>query len=164
MPTVIATPAKASQIDTKLILPFINSVKSVLKMMLGVETKIERPRVKSVPGTEYDYSGIISFSGNIVGTVVLSCKKDTAIKLVERFAGSEVPPDTSDFADALGELTNMITGAAKKDLGAAASISVPTVIMGKGHMVARPSDVPCLVIPCVTELGEFAVEISIKTV
>lgn len=160
----MSTAAPAPVLNPKLILPFIASVRSVFQTMIGLETTIERPRARETPGAEYDYSGIIAFSGNIVGTVVVSFQRDAAIKIVEKFAGSPIEPDTSDFADALGELANMITGAAKKDLGSEASISVPTVVMGKGHTVARPSDVPCLVVPCVTTLGRFALEISIKAV
>ena len=156
-------PAKPPQINPKLIIPFVTSVRSVLQTMLGLESKIGTPTIKQKPGTEYDYSGIISFSGNIVGAVVVSFQREAASKIVEAFVGSPVEPDTSDFADALGELTNMIVGAAKKDLGGVANISVPTVIMGHGHIVARPSDIPCLVVPCTTDLGGFAIEISIKT-
>jgi CheY-specific phosphatase CheX len=56
----------------------------------------------------------------------------------------------------------MIAGSAKKDLGAVASITVPSVIIGAGHVIARLSDVPCIVIPCGTPVGEFAVEVNIS--
>ncbi|MGN6507562.1 MAG: chemotaxis protein CheX [Tepidisphaeraceae bacterium] len=155
---------KKLEIDPKLIVPFVTSVRSVLATMAGMETTVERPRLKMDGATDYDYSGIIGFSGQIVGTVVVSFHREVAIKLVAAFAGMEIAPDTSDFADAIGELANMIAGAAKKDLGAVANISVPSVVMGKGHTICRPSDVPCLVVPCKTAVGEFAVEVSIKTV
>jgi len=153
---------KPSAVNPKLIVPFVNAVRHVLRTMASWETTVERPRVKSVAGPEYDYSGIIAFSGTLVGTVVVSFHRDLAIKLVAAFTGCEMEPDTSDFADALGELTNLIVGAAKTELGVNASISVPTVIMGKGHIVSRPSDIPCIVVPCKTAAGEFAVEVSIK--
>lgn len=155
-----ATPT-APALNPKLIIPFINSVKSVFSTMLSSEVKVERPSVKSLPGPQYDASGVIAFSGNIVGTVVVSFEISAANKIVERFAGAALEPGTPDFADALGEITNMIAGSAKKDLGALASISTPTVILGRGHTIARPSDVPCLLVPCVTDLGTFAVEIAI---
>jgi len=158
----MSTTVTKAQIDARLIMPFVNSTRNVLQTMLGLATTIDRPRIKSVPAPEYDYSAIIGFSGQIVGVVVVSFRRETAIKMVNAFAGDEVEPDSSDFSDAIGELANMIAGAAKKDLGGVASISVPTVILGKGHIVARPSDIPCMVIPCKTEAGEFAVEISIK--
>jgi chemotaxis protein CheX len=149
-------------IDPKLIVPFVNSVRSVLQTMAGWQTTVEKPRMKTQPNTEYDYSGIISFSGDITGTVVLSLRRDLAVRLVAAFAGMELEADTPDFADAIGELANMVAGAAKNDLGCNASISVPTVVMGKGHFIARPSDIPCLVIPCNSAAGAFAVEVCIK--
>ena len=84
-------------------------------------------------------------------------------KLSSRFvAGMEIEANSPDFADAIGELSNMIAGGAKKDLGALATITVPTVVIGANHCVARLSDVPCIVIPCATPAGDFAVEINIK--
>jgi CheY-specific phosphatase CheX len=56
----------------------------------------------------------------------------------------------------------MIAGGAKKHLGNAASITVPSVIIGSGHQIARLSDVPCVVIPCTSPVGDFAVEVNIK--
>ncbi len=156
--------AKKIELDPKLIVPFVNSVRNVLSTMAGVETTIERPRLKSLPSPEYDYSGIIGFSGKIVGTVVVSFHKDTAIKLVAAFAGCEMEPDTSDFADAIGELANMIAGAAKKDLGSAANISTPSVVMGKGahHFATERRAVSGDSMQ--NAAGDFAVEVSIKSV
>jgi CheY-specific phosphatase CheX len=58
----------------------------------------------------------------------------------------------------------MIAGGAKKAFGVMANITVPNVIIGAGHMIARLSDVPCVVIPCTTAVGNFAVEVNIKQV
>jgi chemotaxis protein CheX len=156
-------PATQSKIDARLMAPFVRSVRSVLATMAGVETAIGPMRLKESPSPEYDYSGIIGISGSIVGTVVVSFKRETAVKLVAAFAGAEVEPDTPDFADAIGELANMIAGAAKKDLGGDSSITVPSVISGRGHSVSRPKDVPCVVFPCSTAAGDFAVEVSIRS-
>ncbi len=71
-------------------------------------------------------------------------------------------PGSADFADAVGELGNMVAGAAKKELGYQASIGIPSVIVGTGHHIARLKDVPCLVVPCESEHGTFAVEVSIR--
>lgn len=159
-----AVQAKPATIDPKMLVPFVGAVREVLKSMAGWECAVDRLRLKQSPGPEYDYSGIISFSGTIVGTVVVSFTRDLAVKLVTAFVGCDIPADTADFADAIGELTNLIVGAAKTGLGVNATISVPSVVMGKGHIVARPSDIPCVVVPCKTAAGEFTIEVSIKTV
>ncbi|MGF1635422.1 MAG: chemotaxis protein CheX [Phycisphaerae bacterium] len=159
------TPTPAIQpINPKLIVPFVNAVRNVFKTMVHVETRIERPHVKGCPAATYDVSGIIGFSGDLIGSVVVSFQTSAAIKLVESFAGIVYEADDPDFADAIGELANMVAGAAKKDLGVNSSISTPSVVLGTGHSVARLSDVPCLVVPCRTDVGDFAVEISIKQV
>lgn len=158
------TTGNAPVIEPKLIVPFVNSVRSVFATMVGVQTTVERPHLKHQATPSYDVSGIIGFSGEITGSVVVSFQMQAAEKLASSFAGTPMKHDSPDFADAIGELANMIAGSAKKDLGGLASISVPSVVIGHGHMIARLSDVPCIVIPCKTAVGDFAVEINIKTV
>ena len=158
------TPASVHKIEPKLIVPFVNSVRLVMNTMTGLATTVGATKIKPAgAAAEFDYSGIIGFTGGIVGTVVVSFARDAAVRIVEAFAKCPIPPDTADFADALGELTNMIAGAAKKEFGTSASISTPTVIMGPGHVVARPSDIPCVAVPCNAAGSAFAVELSIRT-
>jgi chemotaxis protein CheX len=156
--------APQAVINPKLIVPFVNSVRTVFATMVGVQTTVGRPEIKSATCPSYDVSSIIGFSGEVIGSVVVSFQQQAALKLVAAFAGQEIPFDSPDFADAVGELANMIAGNAKKDLGASASITVPNVILGSGHTIARLSDVPCLIIPCSTPVGDFAVEVNIKSV
>ena len=152
------------KIEPKLIVPFVNSVRLVMNTMTGLATTVGATKIKPAgAAAEFDYSGIIGFTGGIVGTVVVSFGRESAVRIVEAFAKCPIPPDTADFADALGELTNMIAGAAKKDFGTAASISTPTVVMGPGHVIARPSDIPCVAVPCNAAGSAFAVELSIRT-
>lgn len=151
-------------INVKLIVPFINAVRNVLTTMVGITSNVQRPSVKAVPVPTYDVSAIIGFSGEIVGSVVVSFPKDVAVKIASALAQTELDASSPDFADAIGELANMIAGGAKKDLGANAGITCPSVIIGGGHTIARLRDVPCLVIPCETPIGDFAIEVSIKEV
>ncbi len=157
-PTTSAPPA----INPKLIVPFINSVRQVFATMVKVPTTVERPHLKTQPAPQYDVSSIIGFSGDIVGSVVVSFQTEAAVQIVSAFAGMPIDPNSPDFADAVCELANMIAGSAKKDLGCNASITVPSVVIGRGHSIARLSDVPCLVVPCKTPVGDFAVEVNIK--
>lgn len=141
---------------------FVHSVKDVLQTMAGVTVTVGAPARKQDPLGTYDVSGIIGFSGEFVGSMVLSFHRNTAVAIASSFAGAPVSADSPDFADAVGELANMIAGSAKRSFGGGTSISVPSIIMGNGHSIARLQDVPCLVIPCKTAAGEFAVEVNIK--
>ncbi|HMB94701.1 MAG TPA: chemotaxis protein CheX [Tepidisphaeraceae bacterium] len=161
--TTAAISAPAS-LDPKLIVPLVNSIKAVFSTMVKVEVAIGRPSVKSTATPSYDVSGIIGLSGDLIGSIVVSFQMDAAAKLVSAFAGTPLDPKGPDFPDAVGELANMIAGGAKKAFGVMANITVPNVIIGTGHMIARLSDVPCVIIPCKTAVGDFAVEVNIKQV
>ena len=52
-------------------------------------------------------------SGDVVGSVMLSFPIDSALKIVEKFTGMKIDVNSEDFGDAIGELVNMISGAAK---------------------------------------------------
>lgn len=154
--------ASAQPLNAKLIMPFIAAVKDVFQKMAGVQTTIGKPLLKTEAGATYDVCGIIGFSGELTGSVVLSFSDIAAEKLVEAFAGVSLKRADPDFADAVGELANMVAGSAKKHLGAMANISVPSVVIGKGFTIAMTRAYPCLVIPCGSPFGDFSVEVSIK--
>jgi chemotaxis protein CheX len=145
-----------------LIVPFTNAVREVFQKMAGVKTTVNTPYLKTRTTSSYSICGIIGFTGQISGAVVVSFSDAAAKKLVEAFAGITVEISHPDFADAVGELANMIAGSAKHHLGGTASISVPSVVIGKGYSVANMSNSQCIVIPCGSPYGDFTVEVSIK--
>jgi len=149
--------------DPAIITPFISSVQNVFSTMLQLPVTVGTPSIKQNPGTTHDISGIIGMSGDVVGCVVLSFQRQTAVRMVALFTGTELTADNPDFSDAIGELTNMISGNAKGMFSGKkkVNISCPSVIVGDGHQVARPRDVPCIVIPCSTDCGAFVLEIAI---
>lgn len=148
--------------DAKHITPFIESTQRVFATMLGLKVTFGTPYVaESAP--RHDVSGIIGMSGDVVGSVVLSFPTASARAIVAKFVGREVDSGGEDFADAVGELVNMISGAAKANFsGQSVSISCPSVVMGEKHKVAKPSDAVCVCIPCSCEAGEFAVDVAIR--
>lgn len=163
MQTLTPPAAAANEsLNPKLIVPFVNSTRQVFATMVGVKTTISKPFLKQSLESTYEVCGVIGFSGEIVGSIIISFTNAAARALVKAFAGTDFEPGSPDFCDAIGELANMIAGSAKKDLGALASITVPTVIIGSKQTVAPLSGVPCIVIPCSTPVGDFAVEVNIK--
>ena len=83
--------------------------------------------------------------------------------LVCLFTGMELASDHEDFADAIGELVNMVSGNAKAQFeGKHVTISCPSVVIGPEHQVYGRKDVICIQIPCETDAGEFTVEVSIR--
>lgn len=150
--------------DASYITPFVASIQNVFSTMLQLPLEVGEPAIKSGAHPEYDISGIIGMSGDVVGSVVLSFPTDAAVSIVQLFTGTELDAESEDFADAIGELVNMVSGGAKAGFPESkrVSISCPSVVIGKGHRIAGQSDTPCVLIPCSTDCGEVVIEIAIK--
>ena len=150
--------------NVKYINPFIGSVNNVFQTMLAMPVTFGKPHVKTQAENSHDVSGIIGLSGDIVGTVIVSFPKLSALKIASAFAGVTLTEMDENFSDAIGELANMIAGNAKKDLeDYNVNISTPSVIIGTGHQVRATRVLPRLVIPCSTPAGSFVVEVGMKT-
>lgn len=149
--------------DAQYIKPFIASIQNVFTTMMQLPVTVQAPKVKDNPSMTYDVSGIIGLSGDVVGSIVLSFPKDTAERIVSLLTGSPMTADSPDFADAIGELVNMVSGGAKANFtGKKVSISCPSVVVGPGHKVAKQTDAPTIIIPCATDCGEVAIEVTIQ--
>lgn len=150
--------------DAGYITPFVKSIQNVFSTMLQLPVTVRDARLKQDNTPTHDVSGIIGMSGDMVGTIILSFKQDAAESIVALFCGEKLECGSPDFNDAVGELVNMVSGGAKALFTDAndVSISCPSVVVGQDHGVAMPSDVPCVVIPCETDCGEFVIEIAIR--
>ena len=64
--------------------------------------------------------------------------------------------------DAIGELTNMIAGAAKTQLEPyQLTIGLPTMICGKAKTIMFPSDASPIVIPFESPIGPVSVQVGL---
>lgn len=145
------------------IIPYVKSIQNVFQTMLQLSVDVGEPSSKQPGKPSYDVSGIIGMSGTIQGNVVLSFPTATAERIVSLFTGCELAHTHADFADAIGELVNMVCGGAKAMLaGEEVNISCPSVVVGSDHQVFGRSDAVCIVVPCTCDCGEFAMEISLR--
>jgi len=109
----------------------IQSVTESFSAMCGVslehqETAEEEKQFEGVVG-------IISLVGDGNWSLMLCLPKDTAIALAERFAGFDIPFESDDMGDVVGELVNVLAGDVSARLdraGARAELSLPTVARG----------------------------------
>lgn len=147
--------------DVRYINPFLKSVRNTFQTMCNLVLEVGKPELKAKDEPKTDVSAIIGFSGDAAGAVVLHFSFETAAKIAGIFAGTQIDPNHPDFADALGELANMVAGGAKCQFeGLDISISLPSVIVGKNHNVSASKNAPRLVIPCVTKAGTFFMEVG----
>jgi len=152
-------------VDKKYITAFVKSVRNTFDTMLQLPVSVGEPSLKQPGAPAMDVSGIIGMSGDVEGAVVLSFPTPTAERIVTLFTGMEMTAADEDFADAIGELVNIVSGGAKAQFeGKRVDISCPSVVVGKDHQVFNAKDVVCVSIPCASDCGDFAVEVSFRNV
>lgn len=150
--------------DVSYINPFIISTIETFQKMLNCEVKPGKVVLKNNDKHSYDVSGIIGLSGEAQGSICLSFPKLIALKVVSKLTGIEIKIVGPDLSDAIGELANIIAGNAKQHLTQFnLSISLPKVIMGADHKIASQRGVPTIVVPFICPLGDFIMEVSLKT-
>ena len=151
--------------NVRFINPFVKSVCNTFETMCSLNVEIGKPELKTTGDPPNDVSGIIGFSGDAAGSVVLHYSFDVASKVATAFTGVDINPEHQDFSDAIGELTNMVAGGAKARFeGLKISISLPNVIVGESHTVSPSNNSPRLTIPCKTDAGPFQLEVGMVLV
>ncbi len=145
--------------------PFLASVAKTFKTMLDCETRREGIHLKDYASPMHEISGVIGLSGRAVGSVVLNLSRDLALKASSTMLMTECTEIDADVLDAVGELTNMIAGAAKAELAEYdLSIGLPNVITGRDHVVRFPSNVQPICMPFQTDWGPLTLEVGLTAV
>ncbi len=156
--------ATAKHVDSeKLTAPFIESTKSVFKMMLGWDVELGESLRSNAFQSMHDVSGIIGFSGKLRGTVVISIDSEVAFAAAESFLGARPTDINSDVIDMVGELANMVGGNAKERMNVAGiDLGLPTVVSGKGHTICFDPGAQVEILPFTSPWGPLTVEIGIR--
>lgn len=144
--------------------PFLSSTSSVFSQMLGVEVTRLPPFVRNGQHSpQYDVTGVIGLTGKTTGTVALSLTKEMALSVTGKLLGDTPTEVNATVVDAIGEVTNMIAGAAKSQLEQLElSLGLPTVITGKSTCIAFPSNAIPISIPFDSSIGTFVVEVGFR--
>ncbi|PIE61958.1 MAG: chemotaxis protein CheX [Desulfobacterales bacterium] len=148
--------------DVKLINPFINATINVLETMAFMTVEPGKPYLKKGNLAVGDVSGVIGLTGVANGTIAVTFEESCILLVVSNMLGEKMDSLNEDIADAVGELTNMISGQARKELeevGKVFKAAIPSVITGKGHSIKHYVDGPKIAIPFKTKGGEFTIEV-----
>jgi chemotaxis protein CheX len=155
-------------LDARLVNPIVSATVEVLETMASTRATLK----EVVPKPDYAPSGDISAVIGIVGSdgeglVALSFSNELANVIVSRLLGvkpDELSPD--DRCDGIGELVNMISGNAKTALSQSTSgtyrLTIPTIILGASHEIARRPKSPYLILSFTVEEFEFNLQVSFK--
>lgn len=145
---------------------FIEGSINVLKIMASIDAAPGKPSLKQDNTARGDFSGFITFSGSVTGSLALSFSEPCISKIVSNMLGED-QKTTSMMENAAGELTNMISGDARKRLqsqGLIIHADIPIILSGKNHLIKHVLGGPSIVIPFKTDCGEFVADVNIKDV
>jgi chemotaxis protein CheX len=150
--------------DVKIINAFLDGTISVIKTMAFLEPKAGKPYLKKDAVARGDISGIIGLAGSVKGSLALSFEKSCILEIVSSMLGEQITEINADINDAVGEITNMVSGAARKNMEASGFTifsALPTVISGKDHQITHVMGGPSIIIPLETAKGSFVVDLCI---
>ena len=147
--------------DVALAKPFVQATINVLSSMTGLSPVPGKPYVKKTDKAQGDVSAIVGITGCKSGAVALSFSQSCAIALVKGMLGDAIEDIIADTRDAVGEITNMISGQARatlSEMGLPLQGSTPSIVFGANHSLSFPGQVTTVAIPIETDYGAFTLE------
>ena len=147
--------------DVALAKPFVQATINVLSSMTGLSPVPGKPYVKKTDKAQGDVSAIVGITGCKSGAVALSFSQSCAIALVKGMLGDAIEDIIADTRDAVGEITNMISGQARatlSEMGLPLQGSTPSIVFGANHSLSFPGQVTTVASPFDTDYGAFTLE------
>jgi len=151
--------------DVKLINPFVDATISVLETMASIKAMSGEPYLKKAMLAKGEVTGVIGLTGEVSGTLSVSFTETSILSVVSNMFGEEMKEMNEEIRDAVGEITNIISGQARQKLeesGRSLKAAIPTVITGKNHTITHITPYPVFAVDFSTDNGEFTIEVCIE--
>lgn len=152
--------------NVKYINPLLHSTVNVLSTMAFIEATPGRPEIKSTLQTLGDITGFIDLNGaHIDGWLAISFSQSTILKITHNMLGEESASIDETIVDAVGEITNMISGGAKRiyaERGLDIDMARPSVLVGKGQTITERQLGHIVKLPFTTPAGDMHVEFCFR--
>ncbi|MBF0517695.1 MAG: chemotaxis protein CheX [Nitrospirae bacterium] len=143
--------------------PFIEATVNVIKTMSKIDATAGEPVVKTDRKARGEVSGIISMAGEqAIGSLAVTFSESAILCISSEMLGEQITVLDETAADVVGEITNMVTGGAKRLLvekGYKFELASPSVIIGKDHMIMHQTKAPIVLLSFSTNCGDFFVEL-----
>jgi chemotaxis protein CheX len=136
--------------EAKFINPFVVAARMVFKTMLNIDLVVGTPGLKGLKATSGDVTGIMSMMGDKKGTLALSFREKGALFVFNSLMGEEASSISPEVVDAIGELTNIVSGQVRKEFeknGVNLRASIPLVVVGKGVETNFITNLPITSLP-----------------
>ena len=150
--------------NVEFINPFLSSMLNVMSTMALMELTPEKPRLKKNEVAQGDVSGLIGMvSEQTKGSLSITFEGKLALATMKSMVGEGPDEINEEITDLVGEITNMVTGGAKRMLsekGIEFDMATPMVVSGKDHTITHKADGPVVIIPLSSEHGKAYIEFS----
>ena len=146
--------------------PFLVSLLHVISTMAQLDLKAGAPRKKNDELARGDVSGLIGMVGpQTRGSFSITFDKNLALEIMRRMLGEAPENINEEVTDMVGEITNMVTGGAKRMLaekGYDFNMASPVVVSGPSHTISHKTDSTKLLMPFESEYGRATIEICFE--
>ena len=143
--------------------PFISGLLNVLETMAQTTLTPGKPQRKQSDIARGDVSGLIGMVGpEVRGSLSITFDEGLALTIMERMVGERPDKVDAEVGDMVGEITNMICGNAKRNLGEKGyefGMATPIVVSGKQHSISHQVDGPKIILPFMCDDGQAHLEI-----
>ncbi|AZQ83032.1 chemotaxis protein CheX [Colwellia sp. Arc7-635] len=150
--------------NVEFINPFLSSMLNVMSTMAQMELTPEKPRLKKDEVAHGDVSGLIGMvSAQTKGSLSITFEGKLALATMKNMVGEGPDEINEEITDLVGEITNMVTGGAKRMLsekGIEFDMATPMVVSGKNHTITHKADGPIVIIPLSSKHGKAFIEFS----
>ena len=150
--------------NVEFINPFLSSMLNVMSTMAQMELVPEKPRLKKGEVAMGDVSGLIGMvSEQTKGSLSITYEGKLALATMKKMVGEGPDEINDEITDLIGEITNMVTGGAKRMLsekGIEFDMATPVVVSGKDHSIHHKAKGPVVIIPLSSPHGKAYIEFS----
>ncbi len=146
--------------------PFLDAIINILETMAQTTAKPQKPFIKKDAVALGIVTGMIGMAGEQTkGSMAISFSEGAILHVASNMLGETFAEVDDTVVDMVGEITNMVTGGAKRGLsekGYKFDLAIPTMISGKDHQIHHKTKGPILIVPFDTEAGNFVVEVCFE--
>ena len=148
--------------NVEFINPFLSSMLNVMSTMAQMELTAEKPKLKKNEVAQGDVSGLIGMvSEQAKGSLSITYEASLAIATMKKMVGEGPDEVNEEITDLVGEITNMVTGGAKRMLsekGFEFDMATPIVVSGKDHTIHHKAEGPIVIIALTCPDGKAFIE------
>lgn len=144
---------------------FVLSVQAVIGGMAATDATAGEPYLKDSRSAFGDITGLMGMASVVSsGMMVLSFERPAILGIFTAMLGEQLDNINDDVVDAVGELTNMVCGEAKRrfaEHGFKFDMAAPIVVVGREVYIRDRAGRQTTVIPFSTRYGNFVLESNI---